>query len=222
MNTRCLRRYWWSLTALCGYVLHPVGCANIAGIESAKVQSDSATGGASATQQSTDLCTTYCNTVQDGCKDQFSVYASQDTCLGVCAKLVAAGKAGEAGDQSGNTVNCRLTQAQNAKSTGEPGEYCFAAGPGGGDLCGSNCEGYCVLLQQTCPTEFQSAQFNNSLAYCITTACPSVPKLDAGFNADQQAGNNINCRLYHVSAANANADAPGIHCPHAAGAAPCQ
>jgi hypothetical protein len=202
-------------------LLSAFGCANLAGIEEAKVQTDQATGGTGSTQQDPGICATYCDAVMAGCTGAFSAYASRETCMGVCNQLRLAGKTGTPGDQSGNTVQCRLTQAKSAKSTGEPADYCFAAGPGGGDICGTNCEGYCVLLQQTCPIEFSTAQFNNSVAYCLTNACPSIPTLDAGFNAEQQSGNNINCRLYHVSAANADSQAPGTHCPHAAGASPC-
>jgi hypothetical protein len=198
-----------------------LGCAKISGIEDAQLGSDPSTGGTGAELQGSALCNTYCDAALGNCQDEYSVYASRDTCLGVCQKLELAGKTGTSGDQSGNTIYCRLAQARSAKSTGEPQSYCFAAGPGGGNLCGSNCEGYCVLLQQTCPNDFKTAQFNDSLAYCLTTACPSIPTLDAGFNSGQESGNSINCRLYHVSAANADDQAPGIHCPHAAGATPC-
>lgn len=197
------------------------GCANIASIHDAQLQTDQASGGTASTQQDTSLCASYCETVMANCSDALSVYASREACMGVCSQLQLAGKTGTPGDQSGNTIQCRLTQAKSAKSTGEPDGYCFAAGPGGGDVCGTNCEGYCVLLQKTCPNEFSTAQFNNSVTYCITNACTRIPTLDAGYNAEQAAGNSINCRLYHVSAANADSQAPGIHCPHAAGAPPC-
>lgn len=199
------------------------GCANIAGIEDAQLQTATGgTAGANTTQQEANLCQTYCDTVMASCQGSLEAYASQETCMGVCSNLQRAGKAGTPGDLSGNTIQCRLTQARSAKSTGEPASYCFAAGPGGGNICGSDCEGYCVLLQQTCPNEFSGPQFNNSISYCLTTACPAVPLSDAGFTASIHGeGNNINCRLYHVSAANADAQAAGIHCPHAAGASPC-
>jgi hypothetical protein len=204
-------------------LLASIGCANIAGIEDAQLQTAGSTGGTPGTStQDTGLCATYCETVMANCQNALSLYASQETCIGVCNSLQRAGKAGTPGDQSGNTIQCRLTQARNAKATGEPASYCFAAGPGGGNICGTDCEGYCVLLQQTCPNEFASPQFNNSVAYCLTTACPSIPLSDAGFTASIHGeGNNMNCRLYHVSASNADAQAAGIHCSHAAGAAPC-
>lgn len=210
-----------SASALAAALPGLAGCANIVGIEEATQAQIAGSGGSTSVSGASTLCTTYCNTVQANCSGPFSVYASMDTCLGVCARLEVAGKAGVAGDQTGNTVQCRLSQALSAKSTGERSQYCPAAGPGGSHICGTDCEGYCVLMKETCPNQFAAAQFNDSLAYCLTTACPSIPTLDAGFTVDQESGNTLNCRLYHVSAANADAQTPGIHCPHAAGAAPC-
>lgn len=209
-------RVWFGLVLL----ISTIGCANIAGIDQAQLQSDQGAGGAPSNSDA-NLCTTYCNTVMDSCTGDLSVYASPETCFGVCDRLIQAGKRGTPGVIGENTVQCRLAEARNAKSTGEPSAYCFAAGPGGGNVCGTNCEGYCLLLKQTCPNEFSGPQFNGSLEYCLRTACPAIPTLDAGYNASQESGNTINCRLYHVSAANADSQAPGVHCPHAAGAKPC-
>jgi hypothetical protein len=150
------------------------------------------------------------------CPSPAQVYASQEMCLGVCQKLELAGKAGAADDQSGNTIHCRLYYAQEALGTGET-STCPQSGPTGSGICGSSCEAYCVLMQQTCPVEFgDPATFNNNLASCISM-CASIPVSSVGFSANQQSGNTIACRLYHVSAASATADAPAMHCPHAAG-----
>ncbi len=183
------------------------GCAKIAGIDDPPAEPN-----ASATST---LCSTYCDTVMAACPDPAYVYASREMCLGVCHDLEAAGKSGSPNDQSGDTIYCRMFYAQQAKSTGET-STCPQAGPGGSGICGTNCEAYCILMQQTCPQEFKSPDlFKDSLSLCITE-CAKIPSIDAGFNADQQSGNTINCRLYHVSAAAANPDAPAMHCPHAA------
>ena len=193
--------------------LFSLGCAKIAGID--EPPSDPGNSGA------TPLCNTYCDTVISACPDPAYVYASRDMCLGVCHKLELAGKTGSESDQSGDTIYCRLFYANQALTTGET-STCAEAGPGGNGICGTNCEAYCILMQQTCPDQFKDSQlFGNSLSNCITQ-CGALPTLDAGFNADQQSGNTINCRLYHVSAASANPDAPATHCPHASGKAPCE
>jgi hypothetical protein len=209
-------KFWFGSVLLIG----TMGCANIAGINEAQLQSNQGVGGAPSNTDP-NLCTTYCNTVMVGCTGDLAVYVSPETCFGVCERLVQAGRAGTPGAIGENTVHCRLEEARSAKSTGEDSTYCFAAGPGGGNDCGTDCEGFCVLLKQTCPNEFNGPQFNGSLEYCLRTACPAIPTLDAGYNSSQESGNNLNCRLYHVSAANADSQAAGIHCPHAAGAKPC-
>ena len=201
------RRYPMSAAA-CALCVALVGCAQVAGIDQPPTNPNSS--GVSA------LCGTYCDTVMGACPDPFYVYASREMCLGVCNKLELAGKTGSPSDQSGDTIYCRLYYAQQAAGTGEK-VTCPQAGPGGSGICGSNCEAYCILMQQTCPTEFKDPNiFNDNLSNCITL-CGGIPTADAGFNADQISGNTINCRLYHVSAANATPDAPTTHCPHAAG-----
>jgi len=203
--------------ALCASIALQLGCAKIAGIED-DVPVDPSSSNGSA------LCNQYCDTVMTNCQDPLYVYASRDMCMGVCHQLEVAGKVGNPGDQSGNTIYCRLYQAQQAGSTGEKKNYCPLSGPGGANICGSNCEDYCTLMQLTCPDQFNNSDltlgFNGSLSICLTQ-CALLPVLDGGFNADLQGGNNIDCRLYHVSAANADPTAPATHCPHAAGASPC-
>ncbi len=190
------------------------GCAKIAGIDNDIPVNPNGVNGSA-------LCSNYCDTVMSNCEDPLYVYASRAMCMGVCHQLEVAGKAGNPGDQSGNTIYCRLYQAQQAGSTGEKTTYCPVSGPGGNNICGSNCEDYCTLMQLTCPVQFNDSNlFNGSLSICLTQ-CALLPVLDGGFNADLQSGNNIDCRLYHVSAANADPTAPATHCPHAAGASPC-
>jgi len=207
-------RLTWALPAL---LFASAGCAQIAGIDDPPVNTN--TSGESA------VCKTYCDTVMQNCVDPLYVYASRDACDGVCRALEQLQLVGEPQHAIGNTLYCRLQQAQGAGSTGEPSQSCPASGPGGNGTCGSNCEGYCYLLSQICPAEFAKDQFQNSLSYCLTQ-CASIPVIDGGFNADQLSGNTINCRLYHVSAAAAAAvaglaDQSAMHCGHAAGAAPC-
>jgi hypothetical protein len=216
-------RYFFSQTNLRGgcalftFLALDLGCAKIAGIDDNVPVNPNGTNGSA-------LCINYCDAVMTNCPDPLYVYASRDMCMGVCHQLEVAGKVGNTGDQSGNTINCRLYQAQQAGSTGEKTTYCPVSGPGGNNICGSNCEDYCTLMQLTCPDQFKNSDltigFNGSLSICLTQ-CALLPVLDGGFNADLQSGNNIDCRLYHVSAANADPTAPQTHCPHAAGASPC-
>ena len=145
------------------------------------------------------------------CSDNRAVYTSRDTCMAVCAALPS----GSVGDDIGNSVGCRLHNAILALDTGEPELHCPVAGPGGSDTCGSDCDGYCVLMRSTCPVAFKEDFESN--ADCVR-ACRTLPSPDQPFDVTQNSGPSVNCRLWHVSAATLD---PGTHCPHAAGAAPC-
>jgi hypothetical protein len=158
-------------------------------------------------------CLDYCNTVQTSCTGKSAQYASQVACLAVCEQLPA----GTVGATSGNSVQCRVGRAQLAATTGEPANYCFSAGPGGGGVCGTDCDAYCTLMTAKCPTEL------GNLAQC-RTSCSLVPDLslpptNLRYDASQQSGDSLQCRLFHVSAASVD---PVGHCGHAAGDTPCK
>jgi hypothetical protein len=135
----------------------------------------------------------------------------------VCAAL----DPGEPGGFSGNTVECRLARAELAQATGEPGEYCHTAGPGGAGVCGDDCEGFCAVMAQTCT-------LMGSFESCLPQ-CADVPNLvdspdevlfpgNVTYDTSIQSGDSVQCRLYHVTAATLD---PVIHCSHAAGVALC-
>jgi hypothetical protein len=157
------------------------------------------------------LCLDYCNTVQASCTGTSAQYASQIACLAVCEQLPP----GTAGATSGNSVQCRIGRAQLAATTGEPANYCFSAGPGGADVCGSDCEGYCTLMTAKCRQLGTQSQCEAS---CSIVPNLSSPPTNLHYDASQQSGDSLQCRLFHVSAANVD---PVGHCAHAAGEAPC-
>lgn len=172
---------------------------------------DVADAGVSGSSPSTASCARYCSIVNGSCTGPDQQYASDAACLAVCGALPWGG----ASDSSGNTVQCRLVRAELASTTGEPSDYCYAAGPGGGGVCGSNCEGYCALMTATC-SEL------GSVRECLE-ACAAVPDLTRGPSMRPaatmlQSGNTLQCRLFHVSAATLD---PSGHCPHAAGLEAC-
>lgn len=169
--------------------------------------SGSSMAGAGPEPLASPLCNQYCDRVMASCVDENRQYASRTSCLAVCSAL----EPGQP-EVAGNTVQCRLERALFADDTGEPERYCFSAGPGGGGVCGADCEGYCALMTATCP------QFGSG-AECLS-ACANVPDLsqDQKFSVAIMSGDSIQCRLFHVSAARLDAV---THCEHAAGAAPC-
>ena len=158
------------------------------------------------------LCLDYCNIIQTSCTDTSAQYASQQACLAVCEQLPA----GLAGATSGNSVQCRIGRAQLAATTGEGANYCFSAGPGGGGVCGTDCEGYCTLMTAKCQT--QIGTLSQCRASCSIVPDLSLPPTNKHYDATQQAGDSLQCRLFHVTASTLD---PVMHCGHAAGQAPC-
>lgn len=136
---------WLATLALVG----AFACAKVAGIEEAQTDpSLTATGGTSSLSDSGSACDSYCNLVMTACTDSNAQYSTRDVCMGVCGKLPA----GTPQDVLQNTVGCRANQARLAAQVGgaEATANCLAAGPGGNDVCGSNCNGYCQLLLNAC------------------------------------------------------------------------
>lgn len=149
------------------------------------------------------------------CTGNYGVYLGSDVCLSVCKVLPE----GSPGDQSGNSVQCRLTHAKAVADTGEPKVDCPAAGPGGDGVCGDNCGGFCTIMVEYCSQYSSMSECND--------ACKGIPEL-GGYSASLKdasgspvfgAGNSVECRLWHVSAAT---QLPQTHCLHAAGQPPCQ
>ena len=189
-------------------VLASVDCSSALGIEDASCDpalSECHASKASDAVQSSPLCEEYCDSVLANCQGAFGVYVGRATCLSVCRLLPEGG----VGDTHVNSVRCRLHQAQLAAEVDEPGVHCPGAGPGGDALCGSNCDGLCTLMLGACRV-FDSEE-------ACQADCRSVPDQN-GFNISQSAGNSLQCRLWHASAAS-QADVP--HCVHASGSAPC-
>jgi hypothetical protein len=158
------------------------------------------------------LCERYCNTVAANCPAPNEQYASPGACRAVCEKL----EPGNEGGLRENTVECRLARAELAGVTGEPVTYCASAGPGGAGVCGSNCEGYCTIMAKTCTLLIGS--FEACLPECASVPDLSDPPDNITYDISVQAGDSVQCRLFHVSAATVDAIQ---HCGHASGSPPC-
>jgi hypothetical protein len=183
---------------------------------SSMVASAGAAGSASMTTdpilaRASQLCLDYCDTVGTACTGKNQQYATQIACLAVCEQL----QPGNPGATSGNTVECRLGLADQALRTGEPSNYCYAAGPGGAGVCGSDCEGFCTMMTQKCT---QMGTFSQCVNSCLLVPDLSQAPTNLRYDSSQQSGNSLQCRLFHVSAASVD---PVGHCVHAAGQTPC-
>lgn len=172
---------------------------------------DAAAGAAGAEAVPASLCERYCSAVQSHCTGEFAVYTSVSACLAVCAAMPE----GAAGDRDVDTVHCRLRAAESALD--EVPHYCPIAGPGGQGGCGSNCQSLCALRQVVC-APYVSDDVTSCLGQC--EALPDLGSYSTALERGQYAGDHVQCRLYHLSAA--ASDDPEQHCLHVDGAAPCQ
>jgi hypothetical protein len=188
------RTFTLLLTAAAVGALVPLGCRQVFGIQ--EVGSDALT------------CDLYCDTIATGCTGSKLQYVSRDACIAVCNNLPV----GTTADQTGDTLGCRLNLATKIATTGE-GD-CAAAGPGGGDVCGPDCDSFCEVALKVCPSDFAGP-------IACHAACAQLPN-DCGPYAvvpnvtpDTY---SVQCRLYHLTAATLD---PATHCPHVKGVGLC-
>jgi hypothetical protein len=170
-----------------------------------------AEGGAGGAASELGVCEQYCSAVQSNCTGSFAVYTSMAVCLAVCAALPE----GALGDRDVNSVRCRLRAAEAAVD--EVPHYCPIAGPGGGGVCGTNCESLCALKPAICG-ELSAQSANACRKECA--ALTDLGGYSTALEHEHYAGAHVQCRLYHLSAA--AIEDPERHCSHADGAAPCQ
>jgi hypothetical protein len=169
---------------------------------------------AGAASEDSPECEKYCDRALANCKDDNAIYASRDTCLGICKLLPLEPEEDEVLSKS-NTVACRSEQARLAGQTGEPEVHCAAAGPGGSpagrsDGCGNNCESYCMLQPLLCAEEDDpSLEQLECESRCL--ALPDRGAFDVVADHD---ANNVQCRLVHLSSAALGPTAAEDHCWH--------
>jgi hypothetical protein len=146
-------------------------------------------------------CAKYCDLVMDACTGQHAQYASRTECLELCARLPE----GDAGDDESNTVACRQYYAGSPART-NAGEYCLAAGPFGGGVCGERCIAFCGLSLDACSPGGSGAAPYGNYPDC-QTACQGFAYQDGGTDGGGERpdgpkkGDTLNCRLYYVRSA---------------------
>lgn len=140
------------------------------------------------------------------CTTNYTQYPSMDSCLGSCAGFPS----GNPGETTGNSRACRAYYATGANSG--PPSYCARAGPTGGNVCGTLCEGFCSIVQNSCTALNQ--------AYANLTACMGSCDVFAagagGYNTSATLGDTLECRVYQATvAATADGGLEAAYCPHA-------
>ena len=145
-------------------------------------------------------CADYCSSIQDNCTATNTQYTSPDQCMAACMAF----DSGSAGDQSGNSLQCRAYHANAA--LGDPDTHCVHAGPGGAGACGNNCEGFCTIVMDACTGANEAYA---SMAECMT-ACDAFDDTES-YDISDTSGDTLACRLYHAQVGTVD---PTTHCPH--------
>lgn len=145
-------------------------------------------------------CESYCTTISETCTGDMQQYGTTQQCLDVCATLTP----GSVDDDQDNTVGCRLHYANEAAE--DPEGFCRAAGPGGDEICGGDCQGFCQIQSEACVGDDEQFANNTDCISACTNFDDSVPYSSNVVDGDSRA-----CRLYHLTVAATN---PEVHCPH--------
>jgi hypothetical protein len=140
-------------------------------------------------------CVKYCTDIEGACGQTGDrQYASTAECLAACSILSASNMA-----TGTNTIACRTTHAANAVA--KPYPNCWNAGPYGNEVCGTECEAFCILADSVCP-----GTYNGCKGKCTMFTKVAAPDTAAGAagvytTSGPAAGNTLDCREYYLGQA---------------------
>src|SRR5258706_9322756 len=194
-----------ALLLACAAALASAGCG-----DDTSSSRDLAVGADLATSGNT--CTDYCTKIAASCTGTVSdagagnvQYPDTAKCLSIC--MTQAGwPAGNPPHTSGGTRGCRVYHA-GAPPAMNPTLHCAHAGAPGGNGCGTWCENYCYLAKRNCTATNQLFMDD---AACMT-ACA---KYNTTGSPNATVGDTVQCRIYHLINAGADAASATMHCPH--------
>lgn len=154
-------------------------------------------------------CLDYCAEIAAACPAgtalaQYPAHGKLE-CLDYCDSA-AAFALGTKDESSGNTLECRRTHARLALT--DPAAHCLAAGPSGGNVCGSWCENYCALALRNCTG---GSAFFPDAATCLAT-CAGFPQDGPFATPFATMSDSVQCRLMEA----AEASKTPTCCAHAA------
>jgi hypothetical protein len=163
-------------------------------------------------------CASYCSQLATTCSGDNAQFASDAACMATCAKYPP----GALADTTGNSLGCRIYHIGNATKTGMPEVHCNHAGLAGGKIapvpvggtpdthCADPCTNFCAASVAICGTGANTAtQFTDNAA-CMT-ACAAWDRTAAFNVVTPVEGNNLACRMYHLTQAATDA---ATHCAH--------
>lgn len=154
-------------------------------------------------------CDKYCSLVMESCTEANAQYASSEECLAFCEHIPAEPQSTPTALRGSASLACRQYWADTPAQT-NPRSSCLAAGPFGGNVCGDRCTAFCDVLLDACepggPNEVYASQSD------CASACAGFTYLDAGTDGGGEgtggpdAGDSLNCRLFHLRAAAVDAE----------------
>jgi len=132
-------------------------------------------------------CALYCRAMMDACPD---VFETEGRCLNDCAnEPVVQLSEGAFGDDSGNSLACRLTYLRR--------DQCVEASLEETTACvGASCEDYCDLMLEHC----EGAYASNDRSNCLQS-CAMLPRA-----ADDSDQNSVECRYKYALQAASSED----------------
>jgi hypothetical protein len=145
------------------------------------------------------------------CTGSFAQYTSPAECAAFCQHLPLEAQDPSATEKEGASIACRQYWADSPART-NPKAYCLAAGPFGGNVCGDRCTAFCDVLWDTCAESNQAVAPYSTRPECAS-ACANFSYRDAGIDGGGEgpdgpdAGDSLNCRLFQLRNAVADAGA---------------
>jgi hypothetical protein len=145
-------------------------------------------------------CTNYCNTIMANCTGVNQQYADMANCLKVCSYIPA----GAPTDQNVHSVGCLTNAAKGATANATMSQSaCFQAGPLTYGTCGNDCDTFCSVVSNNCPTAYKSmqdcedtcGQFSRQVTFGMpgTYGTMFTPGMDSNMTKD-----TLECRAYHL------------------------
>ena len=171
-------------------------------------------------------CESYCQKITTKCQDtrQYStvgaasdktedeIAAMKNNCMSYCRLAL---NAGSAQDTDKDTLGCRmnaLAKISGDQAAAQEVEYCFDAGPTGGEQCGKNtCQVFCSASDLLCPGSYPSKEvceqeckeFNKlSGGTEITSLNYNLGDFSKGANASNSVldkKDDLLCRFYYLT-----------------------
>jgi hypothetical protein len=98
-----------------------------------------------------------------------------------------------------DTIVCRTTHAGYAVAT--PFPHCWHAGPYGYDVCGDQCEAFCILADTVCAGTYLDCKTRCATFKKVAAPATERAAVGAYTASGPTTGNTLDCREYYLGLA---------------------